>query len=291
MVQVYDGPYVRRYRWTRSLEDVGGASKLEMDITLRQGSSRIEYSLRVDWREMGHPERGIPHLRARFPLAVHKPEPRYEVPFGAVHRDLLDGEEVPALRWADLSEAGLLGRAGPGVTLVNSSKYGHCVDGHSLELALLRASIDPDPLPDIGEHTIEYALVPHGAGWTVGDSMRAGEEMNAPLVLASCSFHEGDLPSAQSFVQVEPTNVRLAALKPGQGPADGIEGLVLRLVEVEGRETTAKVTLADALAPEGAVAVAVDTLERPIESDGVRLDDGTLTVRLPADGIVTVRVS
>jgi alpha-mannosidase len=273
------------------LEDIGrGASTLELDITLRQGSSRVEYSLYVDWREMGHLERGIPHLRVRFPLAMQRPEaphglqPRYEIPYGSIHRDLLEGEEVPAQRWADLSETGLLGRGGLGVTLVNSSKYGHSVDGASLELALLRASIDPDPLPDIGEHTIEYALVPHGAGWSVGDCMRAGEEMNVPLVVMSCAFHEGGLPSAQSFVRVKPANVRLVALKQGQ---EG--GLVLRLVEVEGRETTARVTLARALAPEG-TAVEVDTLERPVEDGSARLEEGTLEVTVPADGIVTVRV-
>jgi alpha-mannosidase len=293
MTRVHDGPYVRTYRWTRSLEDVGSrASTLELEVTLRQGSSRVEYSLHVDWREMGHPERGIPHLRARFSLALQKPEtprglqPRYEIPYGSVLRELVDGEQVPAQRWADLSEAGLLGMGGLGVTLVNSSKYGHSVDGNVLELALLRASIDPDPLPDIGEHTIKYALVPHGAGWTIGDCMRAGEEMNVSLVVASCSFHGGELPSAQSFVRVEPANVRLVALKGGQ---EG--GLVLRLVEVGGRETVARVSLSRTLVPQGAEAVEVDTLERPVEGGSARLEGGTLEVTLPADGIVTVWVS
>jgi alpha-mannosidase len=288
LVKVHDGPYVQSYRWTRRVSD----SKLELDITLRQGSPRIEYRLRVDWREMGSAEEGIPHLRVRFPLALEEPQPRYEIPYGSIRRDLLDGEEVPAQRWADVRATGFMGRNGPGVTLVNSSKYGHSVNGNSLELTLLRASIEPDPLPDLGEHVIEYALLPHGAGWTAGDGMRAGEEMNAPLVVASCGFQEGDLPSALSFVSVEPKNVRLAALKQAQGPVGGTPGgVVLRLVEVEGLETEARVALAPELVPEGAAAVEVDTLERPVEGGSARLEEGTLSVTLPAYGIATVRIS
>jgi alpha-mannosidase len=89
-----------------------------------------------------------------------------------------------------------------------------------------------------------------------------------------------------SFVAVEPVNVHLATLKQGQ---DG--GVVLRLIEVEGSETEAQVTLASALVPEGATAVQVDTLERPVKENNAQLEAGTLTVHLPAYGIATVLVS
>jgi len=276
--KLHNGPHVRAFRWTRMVND----TKLELDIVVRQGVPRVEFRLRVDWREIGHPERGIPHLKVRFPLAVRDPQPRYEIPFGSIRRDLFQGEEVPALRWADLSENG-----GQGVTLVNSSKYGFSLEGDSLNMTLLRASIDPDPLPDLGEHTIKYALVPHGQGWTVGDCMGAGEGMNVPLVVSSCTFHGGDLPSAMSFAAIEDTNVRLVAMKKGQ---DG-EAVVLRLVEVEGKQTEAKLTLAPPLLPEGAAAVEVDTLERPLDDGCARLEGNTLVVEMPPFGITTVRIS
>ena len=190
---LHSGPYVQTLRWARTI----GQSKVELDISVRQGVPRVEYRLRVDWREIGHPERGIPHLRVRFPLAAREPRPRYEIPFGSLVRDLRNGEEVPSLRWADLSDAD-----GAGVTLVNSSKYGFSVEGNALGMTLLRSSIDPDPLPDLGEHVIEYALVPHGSEWTVGDCMRVGEEWNLAPVATSCDWHDGDLPSALSFVRV-----------------------------------------------------------------------------------------
>ena len=116
--------------------------------------------------------------------------------------------------------------------------------------------------------------------------------MNLPLVVASCGFQEGEFPTALSFLAVEPENVRLVALKQGRDSVGGTRGgVVLRLVEVEGRETEAHVTLAPALAPEGASAIEMDTLERPIEGGSARLEGGTLAVTLPAYGIATVQIS
>ncbi|MBN1640129.1 MAG: alpha-mannosidase [Anaerolineae bacterium] len=275
---VHDGPYVQTLRWTRQVRH----STLTLEVTLCAGMPRLDYRLRVDWREMGSREAGTPHLRVRFPLGVDAPRARYEIPFGSIARDLFEGQEVVAQRWVDLCE----GEDGAGVTLANTSKYGFSVEGTTLAMTLLRASSDPDPLPDLGEHEICYALAPHGAGWTVGRAMQAGEALNQPLLVASCGIHEGDLPGAMSTLAIEAPNVHLAALKESE---DG-RGIALRLIEVEGRETEARVALAPALAGAGARAVAVDMLERPVGDASASLAGGALTVRLPAYGIVTVRV-
>ncbi len=275
--RIHQGLYVQTFRWTRVIHE----TTLELDITLRHGLPRVEFRLRVDWREMGHAERGTPHLKVRFPLAVCDPAPRYQIPFGSIRRDLFDGQEVPAQRWVDLSETD-----GQGVTLVNSSKYGFSLEGDSLNMTLLRASIDPDPLPDLGEHVIDYALVPHGEGWAVQDCVQAGDEMNIPPAVLSCGFQDGELPTALSLVAVENQNVRLAALKKSQDGA----GLIMRLVEVAGQGTEVRVSIASGLLPESATAVEVDTLERPVEPNSASLDGGTLTVTVPAFGISAVRI-
>ncbi|MGC9396634.1 MAG: alpha-mannosidase [Anaerolineae bacterium] len=278
--RVQTGPYVNTFRWTRRIGTTG--TTLELDITVRQGIPRVEFRLRVDWREIGDKESGIPHLRVRFPLNVTAAQPRYEIPFGSLVRDLNQGEEVVAQRWAGVAEAD-----GQGVTLANTSKYGHSFDGDTLSLTLLRASIDPDPLPDLGEHIIEYALVPHGAGWTVGESTQAGEMLNLPPVIASCGFQDGDLPPALSLVAVEPANVRLAALKQAE---DG-DGLILRLVEVDGVATTAQITFAPELLPEGAGAIEVDMMERALAVNTARVEENAVAVKIPAFGIATVHIS
>jgi alpha-mannosidase len=286
--KVVDGPYVKTFRWTRQVR----ASTLELEITVRQGVPRIDYRLRVDWREMGSHEDGIPHLRVCYPLTVTDPQPRFEIPFGSIQRDLLEGQEVPAQRWVDLAEPD-----GAGVVLANSSKYGFSVDGSALRMTLLRASIDPDPLPDLGEHTIEWSLVPHGDGWTAGQATEVGEQANVPLVVLGCGVHAGTLPGQASLVRLEQDNVRLGALKESQ---DG-RSLILRLYEAEGKDTEARIALSPLLvgseqggdpastAGVGARVEIVDTLERPA-AGAAALEGTTLVVSVPAYGVITVRV-
>ncbi len=279
LVKVDNGPHVQTYRWHCKVGD----TTLALDISLAQGARRIDFELRVDWREVGNRETGIPHLKVRFPvdLAVGSSGPvaKYEIPFGAIERSLVHGEEVPAQRWVDL-----FGNDGTGITLVNTSKYGFNLEGTSLNMTLLRASIDPDPLPDLGDHVIRYALIPHGAGWSEGDATQAGEDLNVPLVVSSVDFHAGDLPSVASLVSVEPKSIRLASLKRAE---DG-NGIILRLVEVEGVATEAKVHVARDLAGPDAVATEVDIIERPLGA--THLEGEMLTVHVPAFGITTVRV-
>lgn len=285
LTKIHSGPYVQTFRWTRTLEaaDPAHATSLALDISLYQGVPRVDFSLTIDWREMGSRETGTPHLKVRFPLDIADPEARYEIPFGSITRDLFGGEEVPAQRWVDLTETDAES-AGQGVTLVNRSKYGFNVEGSSLNMTLLRASIDPDPLPDLGEHVIDYALVPHAAVWATGDMTQAGEDFNVPLVVLSSDFHAGDLPSVQSLISVEPKNVRLTALKCAE---DG--GLILRLVEVEGADTEATIALSSALLEDATEVTLVDTLERPAGS-ALAFSDGAVRVPLPPFGVRTVRV-
>ncbi len=288
LVKVHAGPHVETLRWSCSV----GETALMLEISLARGIPRVDFQLQVDWREVGDRQRGIPHLRVCFPMALETPIARFEVPFGSIQRDLFRGEEVPAQRWVDLSNA-----TGPGMTLVNTSKYGFNVEGTSLNMTLLRTSTEPDPLPDLGDHVISYALIPHGPDWAEGEMTREGEAFNVPPVVTSCDFHEGDLPPAASLIEVTPQNVRLVALKKEEGVAPhdvtsvGGGAFVLRLVEVEGRDTEARVQFAPFLIVDQEQAFEVDILERSAETNTARLEGDVLRVPVPAYGITTVRVA
>jgi alpha-mannosidase len=272
---IREGPHVRTYRWVRSL----GLTSLTLDVSLSQGVPRLDFRLQVDWREMGDAAH-VPHLRTAFPLALASPRARYEIPFGHIERDLLGGQEVPAQRWVDLSEEG-----GAGITLVNRSKYGFSVEGTTLTMTLLRASTAPDPLPDLGKHVIEYALIPHDAGWTPGDATRAGAAYNAPPVVVNSTLHEGDLPLTHTFVTVEPVHVQLAAFKRAE---DG--GLVIRLTNTSDERVEARIGLSPHLISSEMAAAEVDTLERPLPEGRARLEDGTIVVPLAPRAVTSVRI-
>ena len=79
-------------------------------------------------------------------------------------------------KWCDMSEFG------GGVALINDGKYGIGIDEGAMSLSLLRATIRPDVVSDMGKHSFCYMILPHG-----GDPISAGinetaTEYNVPLV-------------------------------------------------------------------------------------------------------------
>jgi alpha-mannosidase len=276
LTQIHEGPHVQAYRWMRSL----GETSLALEVSLSQGVPRLDFRLEVDWREIGDAAR-IPDLRVRFPLDMASPEARYEIPFGHIRRDLFDGQEVPAQRWVDLSEDG-----GAGMTLVNRSKYGFSVEGTALTMTLLRASVDPDPLPDLGTHVIEYGLIPHGDAWTPGEATQVGAAYNVPLVVMSSGFHEGDLPSSHAFVTVEPVEVQFGALKRGE---DG--GIIVRLHNTADAAVDARITLSEFLISSDMKVTEVDTLERPLSLGRARWDGDGIVVPMEPFSVTSVCIT
>ena len=72
--------------------------------------------------------------------------------------------------------------------------------------------------------------------------------------------------------------------------AEECEALVIRLYEMEGRPTTARVKLDPALAPPNAPVAQTDILEQPLAENTASMADGVLSVEMPAFGMVTVKI-
>jgi len=262
-------------------------STLNLTISLSTGSPRVDFSLAVNWLERGSPELGVPMLKVSFPLAIEHGQPLFEVPFGFVSRPA-DGKEVPALRWVDLT-----GRAsnpgGPekvGAALLNDTKYGHDVTPDTIRLTLLRSSYDPDPLPELGDHHIGFALVPHVGEWTPAQATRLAADFNNPPSAVATDLHQGPLPPCQGFLSVQPSNVILSAIKREEDS----DALIIRLYEVEGKQTRARVTFSASLVAADSPTVETDLLERPSEPSTAKMEDNTLSVTIPPFGIATVKV-
>ncbi|GGJ58504.1 alpha-mannosidase [Deinococcus roseus] len=175
-------------------------------------------------------------LRAYFPLNVRSHEAWFETAYGALpratHRNTSWQQaqfEVPAHRWADLSEATF------GVGLLNNGKYGHSALGNTLGLTLHRAPLYPDPLADEGEHHFTYALYPHAGDWRNGNVQQA-HNLNSPA-LGIWSSPTGNWPSQQSFLQVQGEGARFSAFKQAE---DG-KGFILRLYEAHGGRSRVQV--------------------------------------------------
>ena len=271
----------------------GTKSAVKLTLMIHALEPRLDFEAEIDWREIGDPERGIPGLTIRFPLALAGVKTRYEAPFGSVERSLFGGEEVPALRYAHLSGQARAAdgeETTAGVTLLQDCKYGHSVhateDGTELRLRIVRSSFDPDPTPEVAKHTVRYSLYLHDTPADPASLARLGAAWNHPLIPFAADFHGGEAKPKHGFAQVQTPNVALTAFKPAE---DGL-GLVLRLVELNGQATEAVVELDAKIVSGLTQARQLDLMERPT-SGTVLWENGTLRVSVPAHGIITIGLS
>jgi alpha-mannosidase len=265
-------------------------SEFTLTYELRRDDPRLHIGLRGTWFQRGTRSEGVPVLRWSLPLALDDARGCYEVPFGSVERELDRGEEVPALQWARVT--GRAGERAAGCLLLNDCKHGHSLEGSVLRLTLIRASYDPDPLPEIGEHEVKLAVLPFEGEMPPSAAARAACEFNRDLRVTGADIHGGRLPASAELARLEPENVVLTAFKK----AGGGRALVLRLYEADGRDATARVRLnRDVLGrPAGGgdrpAAAEVDLLERPLARGSARVEEGVIVVDVPAHGIASVLV-
>jgi len=204
------------------------------DITLYAGIPHVDVKTQVEWHEK--------HilLKVAFPVSAHSDNATYEIPFGSVQRPTTRNTpaekaqfEVPAYRWADISDDK------HGLSLLNDSKYGYDAKGNVLRLSLLRSPEYPDPHADEGHHEFTYSLYPHGGDWKQALTVRRGYELNYKLLVTTPTKHDGDLPPSHSFLQIKPDNVIVTALKK----AEDDNALIVRFYEWEGKTADATIGL------------------------------------------------
>jgi alpha-mannosidase len=246
------------------------------DITLTAGSARVDVNTTADWHEK--------HilLKVAVPSSAHNDKATFEIPYGSIERPTTRNTpaekakfEVPALQWADLSDAI------HGVSLLNDCKYGYDAKGNVLRLSLLRSPEWPDAHADEGRHEFTYSLYPHGETWREALTVRRGYELNYPLLARQLEKHEGELKDEFSFIRIQPDNVVLTAAKK----AEEENALILRFYEWAGKETDVKLRL-----PAKAMnASETNLLERPVGD--LSLQEGTVTVHTKPYEIKTIRVS
>lgn len=252
-----------------------GKSRIDQRIVLNAGSARLDFVTTVDW----HESRKL--LKVAFPVDVRAMNATYEIQYGQVERPTHSNTswdmarfEVCAQRWADLSEPGF------GVALLNDCKYGHDIHGNIMRLSLLRAPISPDPIADRGRHEFTYALLPHGGG-ELGEVRRQAAALNSPLIVRRIQRTKGKLPSSQSLLSLDRSNVVIEVVKRAE---DG-HGLIVRLYEAEGGR--GRVTLASTLPVRKAwITNLLEENEKP-----VAWRDGKLTLDFKPFEIMTVRLA
>jgi alpha-mannosidase len=262
-------------------------STIEQEVSLVAGSPLVTFSAHVNWQETDK------LLKAAFPVAVHARRATYEIQFGHIDRPTHWSTswdkakfEVPAHRWADLSEAGY------GVALLNDCKFGYDIKDNVLRLSLLRAPTSPDPQADRGEQVFSYALYPHEGDFRDARVVQRAYDFNVPLgalpVVGDKGGPGGGEASRHSFFSLDCDHVILDTVKP----AEDAGGLILRLYEALGGRGPVTLTFGFPVAG----VTECDCLERPLGRpsahgrDRLRMKGNSVTFAMTPFEITTLRV-
>lgn len=244
------------------------------DIMVTAGSPVVDVKTSVEWHEQ--------HilLKVSFPLSAHNDKATFEIPYGTVERPTTRNTpaeeakfEVPAIGWADLSDAK------HGLSLLNDCKYGYDAKNNVLRLSLLRSPTWPDPNADQGHHEFTYSIYPHAGGWREALTVRRGYELNYPVLTSVVERHEGTLADQHSFLAVQSDNVVVTAVKKAEDNDD----LVIRFYEWAGKNGDVRLEFSPTESAEE-----TNLMEKP--SGALTVKAGVITVPTKAYEIKTVEV-
>jgi alpha-mannosidase len=280
---VEEGPVRAAVRVVHSF----GSSHISQDIRLAMGSKRLEFATNVEWAERHR------FLKVAFPLAIRAPSASYEVQFGYVERPTHANTtwdaarfEVPAQRWADLSEPGC------GAALLNDCKYGYDIRGSVMRLSLLRGPTWPDPEADKGSHRFSYALLPHGGlasslngpASVVDEAEAFNLHLRGVFVTGASGATVAPLPAHSSVVDVA------GAMVSSVKRSDAGEDLIVRIFEPAGSHGHAHLTFGEGGIGRLTAAARTDVLERHL--DAVELSpDGGLDLTLHPFELITLSLT
>jgi alpha-mannosidase len=258
-----------------------GNSRITQEMMLYHALPRIDFTVHARWFEQQT------LLKVAFPFDIRSFTPSYEIPFGVTGRTSKPSApedkakfEVPAQRWADLSDAK------SGVSLLNNGRHGYDAKGATLRLTLLRSPHYPHPedpaksvdnrFTDQGEHSFSYALLPHAGDWRKGEVIRRAREFNAPLLIIEGRASR-TLPT---FVSSPSVNLQVEAIKR----AEDSEHLIVRVREAHGETRDAQVKFGFPIRE----AFNCDLLEREIQK--VKPTRTTLRLRFKPFEVKTLKV-
>lgn len=231
-IEVIDaGPVVAAFRISSPGAEGG---RIVREIRLYRDEKRIDFVTDLDVKYTES------LIKAAFPFNAAADFVFTEIPYGVYQRPTVPANafekakwEVWTQKWLDLSGEAF------GVTLMTRAKYGFDVKGDRIRLTLVKGGIMPDARTDVFTHRVEYALTSHKGGFRESHAWRKGFEYNFPVAGLLEEEHAGALPPKHSFASTAPDSVCWEAFKPGE---EG-EGFVIRVYEVEGRDTNATLTL------------------------------------------------
>jgi alpha-mannosidase len=237
---VEDGPVTRvtrqRARWMDS--------EIVLDVAQFAGIEGVELRFVIDWHQ--HEQM----LKLEIPTAVMQPRVFAKVPGDILERHT-NGEEEPYQDWAAVQ--GGIANDDYTIGLLNNSTYSYdCLNG-LFRTVLIRsapfARHNPNQVPhndnnawqDQGRQERRFWIMCGKGQYTQFALDRLAEEFQTPAEYVIDSAHAGHEPRERSFLEVQPSNVWVMAVKRAEHDQDCI---IVRLQERAGSACKAKLVSA-----------------------------------------------
>jgi alpha-mannosidase len=254
-------------------------------------------------------------LRIAFPINLDKASLSYEVPFGVVEigKDELDFSLLPqnldssfsgendahplsfreAINWIDASSPNYMSfgcLAASDATLhVFEDETTDPVSYPILQHVLLSVRRSQAWNPEYwftqkGNHRYRMALLPHSGNWRsrYREAIGFNYRLIAFVIQGKADTQGNPVPSAKSFLQLEPPNLILTAMKKSEDD----DRIALRFYEGEGNQSTARIRLSVPIRQAWRTSLIEEDQEliRPLE-------DGSVEFNVGPWEIITLKVS
>ena len=174
-----------------------GSGRFATTVRIFAGVRRIEITTRLINQEK------YVRYQVLFPTTIAAGTSTHEIPFGAIDRP--GSIEFPAQNWIDQSD----GKRG--LAVLNIGLPGNVVTDGTMMVSLKRATLlgaygfgggyEPGMSSESGlqlgtERTMRYALIAHAGNWRDAGIVRAGWELNHPLLCRNVSTQQAHCPGA-----------------------------------------------------------------------------------------------
>jgi alpha-mannosidase len=209
-------------------------SHIKVNILLNDSEKRLKITSSIHWREIGS-NRHTPQLSYALQLR-HTQEPYvYAIPYGTIAR-LPSTQHMPGQGW-------VARRCGTSMMQLSAKgKYGFQCDADQARVILLRSSSDPDPLPEIGDHEMGFAITLHDDADSISRKRLLDEYSAFTMDLQQFIHggHQGILPLENSFLSVDgPFHVTAVEL------LEDTDVIEIRGHETEGKKNVVEVKVPD----------------------------------------------
>jgi alpha-mannosidase len=247
----HDGPVFTSWKMRQAIKH----AVVEQEVILYHEVKRIDFKTNVlNWE-------GILFREFRFamPLNMQDGKVAYEVPYGVLEigKDEMDGDagERYTVPCKDTRPRGIQNW----ISAYNDSL---CVMLSSTVVAADYLDPTDDPVSNIilqpilfasrqschwegndylqtGDHSFLFSLTSSPADW--GSSYRSGLQANEKLIaiVASKQYYDAELPEELSFISNEGDNLLVTTMKKAENSQD----IIIRMVEMEGKDTVSKINL------------------------------------------------